>query len=398
MSMNKRIAGELVKIAAGLLAFEFPSEAALKEYLKVHPKADKRKHWVNKTDVETVKSDVPSSQTRVVPGSEDVFWNNKSDTVLGTMRSKPKTSKEDGGNHVNIVVFETYKDGSKGVFKPDTMDPDTLIDIRDNLDENVSQGKREVVSYKLDQVLGFNIVPPTEMVERDGEPGTVQAFVKDTKTAEEILISDSSTYKNGLNKTQRRDIQKIALFDYITGNTDRHTGNYLLDDKHVYAIDNGLTFPKDMKKFRSMPWTMVGGDKDAVRFNERLGTLDNKPEFDKDLVDHLAGVKREDFDKALVDAGFNNDEDVNAWDRLQAVVRYGGGKAKPEAPVKKDPVQEKKVMVESLKKLKDKVKEQTGKDLPPDKLLVLFKTLAKKGILSDILPEAGQYPFEGGIR
>ena len=160
MSMNKRIAGELVRVASVLLGFEFPNEDALKEYLKVHPKADKRKHWVNKTDVETVKSDVPSSQTRVVPGSEDVFWNNKSDTVLGTMRSKPKTSKEDGGNHVNIVVFETYKDGSKGVFKPDTMDPDTLIDIRDNLDENVSQGKREVVSYKLDQVLGFNIVPP----------------------------------------------------------------------------------------------------------------------------------------------------------------------------------------------------------------------------------------------
>jgi hypothetical protein len=48
--MNRvAIAKELVKVAKDLLAFEFPTQDALDEYLKEHPDADKSIHWVDKT-------------------------------------------------------------------------------------------------------------------------------------------------------------------------------------------------------------------------------------------------------------------------------------------------------------------------------------------------------------
>jgi len=44
--MNK-IAKELVKIAKSLIAIEFPTQKAMDKYLKEHPDADKRLHWVS---------------------------------------------------------------------------------------------------------------------------------------------------------------------------------------------------------------------------------------------------------------------------------------------------------------------------------------------------------------
>lgn len=49
--MNKvKLASDLVKLAKDLMSIEFDSEDALKKYLKEHPKADKSKHKVKKTD------------------------------------------------------------------------------------------------------------------------------------------------------------------------------------------------------------------------------------------------------------------------------------------------------------------------------------------------------------
>jgi hypothetical protein len=40
-----------------------------------------------------------------------------------------------------------------------------------------------------------------------------------------------------------QDLTRMALFDHITGNCDRHGGNWIVDkNNRVYAIDNGLAF------------------------------------------------------------------------------------------------------------------------------------------------------------
>ena len=43
---NKKVAQELLRVAKELMATEFPTERAMKEYLQKHPDADKSKHRV----------------------------------------------------------------------------------------------------------------------------------------------------------------------------------------------------------------------------------------------------------------------------------------------------------------------------------------------------------------
>jgi hypothetical protein len=73
--MNRvAIAKELLKVAKDLLAFEFPTQDALDEYLKEHPDADKSIHWVDKTKpvapspaVETKPSPIPAPSVETKP-------------------------------------------------------------------------------------------------------------------------------------------------------------------------------------------------------------------------------------------------------------------------------------------------------------------------------------------
>jgi hypothetical protein len=58
-------------------------------------------------------------------------------------------------------------------------------------------------------------------------------------------------------------LMRVALLDWLTGNADRHMGNWVIgaDGKHQ-AIDNGAMFPKRLTKYdglRSVPSFMLEG-------------------------------------------------------------------------------------------------------------------------------------------
>jgi len=56
----------------------------------------------------------------------------------------------------------------------------------------------------------------------------------------------------------------LCAFDFISGNLDRHSGNFIMDSFHrAYAIDNGYTFVKD--DFRDYLKCNIG-----KRFNGQL--------------------------------------------------------------------------------------------------------------------------------
>lgn len=70
-----RIAAEVMevkvrRIASRVVAYEFPTQDALKEYLKKHPKADKAKHWVKKDGEKPVEEKVPVEKTKEKPEPE----------------------------------------------------------------------------------------------------------------------------------------------------------------------------------------------------------------------------------------------------------------------------------------------------------------------------------------
>jgi len=131
------------------------------------------------------------------------------------------------------------------------------------------ENRGEILAYSIDRVLGLNIVPFVkqhsidmftlssqleqthgnsiqdyslqEMRERGVDTraaGHFQEFCDNCVGRNEqpkIMAEMMSTEKG------REEFFKIMLLDYITGNSDRHTGNYLItEDEKIVAIDNGM--------------------------------------------------------------------------------------------------------------------------------------------------------------
>ena len=131
------------------------------------------------------------------------------------------------------------------------------------------ENRGELLAYSIDRVLGLNIVPfakqhsiamstlsdrveqtqgkaifgaqIVEMRERgigDRAAGHFQEFCENCVSSEDRakLVAEMLSTATG-----REEFFKIMLLDYLTGNSDRHTGNYLItEDKKMVAIDNGM--------------------------------------------------------------------------------------------------------------------------------------------------------------
>ena len=153
---------------------------------------------------------------------EEIAVGTSSETIKITVRD-PKTGEK-----------------SMGIFKPisgEGMKGWGGGYIRDTItNKSFPLGEREVFAQVVDRRLGTNMIPTTRMREVPGKgKGSVQKFVKDSETAADAGRSTANV----------EDAQRQFILDMVLGNTDRHTGNYMITAKHgnVVSIDNGLTFP-----------------------------------------------------------------------------------------------------------------------------------------------------------
>lgn len=123
-------------------------------------------------------------------------------------------------------------------------------------DENFFRGKygvssigasiNEVNSHRMGKLLGgeySKLVPETAFREVYGRLGTIQEEV-----AEDKSISQSFNE----NEKLREDYRRAAVFDFVTGNLDRHGENYLYaveqgpngkPESRLRLIDNSFSFP-----------------------------------------------------------------------------------------------------------------------------------------------------------
>lgn len=113
--------------------------------------------------------------------------------------------------------------------------------FRESMDPRVTGAEREVLAYQVDRACGFGLVPPTILREIEGVgTGSVQAWVN-APTAWEWL-NRGYDYRTD---TGNLWLHRLAAFDFITGQIDRHANNFIMDEgRRTYAIDNGYTFPK----------------------------------------------------------------------------------------------------------------------------------------------------------
>ena len=102
--------------------------------------------------------------------------------------------------------------------------------------------KYEIAAYRLDKLLGLDMVPPTVEKRFRGRPGSCQLWIEDT----EVLLTkvEEGLDPQVLETTNWKLMGYMQqLFDNLIGNEDRHMGNVLIssDDRSI-LIDQSRTF------------------------------------------------------------------------------------------------------------------------------------------------------------
>ncbi len=152
----------------------------------------------------------------------------------------PRSSNE------TFLVEVTGTDGtSYAVYKPEAGER-PLSDFEPGL------YRRERAAYLLSESLGWGLVPPT--VIREDAPlgvGSLQWFIEcDFQEHYFTLYADAPE--------THYELARIALFDYVSNNTDRKSGHVLRgDDGRVWGIDHGLCFSASFK-LRTVIWDFAG--------------------------------------------------------------------------------------------------------------------------------------------
>ena len=141
-----------------------------------------------------------------------------------TVKEKKKLG-EAGGLWAKTTFVVMFEDGSKAVYKFET-----------------GEERNELAMYEISNALGWDTVPEVQIQDLKNGIGSVMAWVKG-KTGDAYYNSEGS-YSDLLKTKERRlNIYRMVFLDYISGNQDRHGGNWMVDkDYNVRAIDNGFAF------------------------------------------------------------------------------------------------------------------------------------------------------------
>ncbi|KNH13111.1 phosphatidylinositol kinase [Arthrobacter sp. ZBG10] len=148
-------------------------------------------------------------------------------------------------NATFLVRLTQGDDVAQAVYKPEAGEQ-PLSDFDPGL------YKRERGAYLLSEALGWGMVPPT--VIREDAPlgvGSLQWFIDCDFRQHYFTLAaeDPSTHP---------ELARMALFDFISNNTDRKSGHVLRGgDGRIWGIDHGLCFSAAFK-LRTVIWDFAG--------------------------------------------------------------------------------------------------------------------------------------------
>ena len=148
--------------------------------------------------------------------------------------------------------------------------------------------RREVATYRLSRLLGWDLVPFTIVADGPKGVGSLQEYI-------DPVDDDYSNLRDSAGDAFRR----MALFDYIANNADRKAIHCLQGaDGRIWGIDHGLTFHPQMK-LRTVIWDYCDEEippdmladlvrlRDDAKLHKRLkselGPLLDRDEIDKTL-------------------------------------------------------------------------------------------------------------------
>lgn len=110
--------------------------------------------------------------------------------------------------------------------------------------------RREVACYELAKAIGWDLVPPTVLIDGPAGPGSLQLFIPCDFEQHYLTLHEDPEFAEVF--------AQLTAFDVVANSTDRKSGHVLLgDDGHIWAIDNGLSFHVEFK-LRTVLWDRAG--------------------------------------------------------------------------------------------------------------------------------------------
>lgn len=145
-----------------------------------------------------------------------------------------------GVTHPRRLTLERNGQRMRAVFKTLDTDPDVERRQWDQRYDRADRYLYEVAAYRVDRILGLQMVPVTVQRTVDGQRGVLQYWVEDA-----VNETDRAQKKLGYGSDCGFHAQHalVNVFDMLINNVDRNTGNILYDrDWQVWLIDHGRSF------------------------------------------------------------------------------------------------------------------------------------------------------------
>lgn len=142
---------------------------------------------------------------------------------------------------IDHVVYDRWQGGARGPEKIIFKDGSAVIfkcDIRHYwMAQNPDTPIREAIAYQIDRIIGLGLVPKTVVIDDTINnvryDGSIQEWIHDAKDGYAI---------EKFTPEEKKDFDRLRIFDFVIGNSDRHLGNVLFtSDGKLHAIDHNAS-------------------------------------------------------------------------------------------------------------------------------------------------------------
>ena len=183
--------------------------------------------------------------------------------------------KHPTNNKSMIVKSAAHAEGGFGANRAEQLDKQKKFGMLSH--ERLNAARREVLFHNMAHHLGLgSFVPTTSGFHKNGNDYSAQEMVAGLKPRDILNNWSKNGSKPGVHKDafnrsikdlhKSGDLHKMAIFDSLMGNEDRHGGNYLFDpdSKKIHLIDHGRALDYKQVEGSTTPHYLEHAEKNQI--------------------------------------------------------------------------------------------------------------------------------------